>query len=126
MSVSDDLTGQVFYNLTVLYHIRGSVWMCSCACGNLREVTSGNLTGNKIRSCGCLKYKRKHGYCTKEKNRGRNSEYRIYADYGERGITVCERWCEFGNFFADMGSKPQNYTLERRDNNLGYSPDNCY
>jgi hypothetical protein len=52
--------------------------------------------------------------------------------YGARGITVCNRWnpakrgC-FGNFLCDMGPKPApNYSIERSNNNLGYSKRNCY
>jgi hypothetical protein len=50
----------------------------------------------------------------------------LYGNYGARGITVCEQWYHFKNFVSDMGMKPdQTYTLERANNSLGYSPDNC-
>lgn len=48
-----------------------------------------------------------------------------YVNYGGRGIVVCKRWHTFENFYADMGNPPSGFTLERKDNSKGYSPDNC-
>lgn len=59
--------------------------------------------------------------------RCRNPKHTSYHNYGARGITVCERWMEFENFVQDMGKRPSSdYSIERKKNNLGYCPENCY
>lgn len=54
-----------------------------------------------------------------------NPANRSYARYGGRGIHVCNRWRSWSSFRADMGLPAPGLSLERRDNSLGYSPDNC-
>ncbi len=114
-------------------------YTCKCDCGSQKDVYSGNLLSGKSKSCGCLSAEMAkdrettHGmsgtktyaaYCSMLSRVGgstTNSDY-----YTERGIDVSLEWKEcFGNFFADMGECPEGMWLERIDNNLGYSKENC-
>lgn len=60
------------------------------------------------------------------KERCHNKNHPRFSDYGGRGITVCDKWRDsFSAFFKDMGNRPENMTLERVNNDLGYSKENC-
>lgn len=139
-----DITGQRFGRLIALEPTKkrffGSiVWFCRCRCGNKREIPSGSLSSGHTRSCGCLqreelaKKRTIHGMCeTSIYNvwrhmiqRCENPKNKAYKNYGGRGITVCERWHKFENFYKDMGPRPEGLTLERKDNDGNYKPGNC-
>lgn len=71
-----------------------------------------------------------YGFCTYNiwqamRDRCLNKNNPYYKNYGGRGITICERWDSYANFKQDMGERPYRYTLERKDNNRGYSKRNC-
>lgn len=111
------------------------LWLCNCACGTEKTVLEYNLQSGNSTSCGCANRESivKHGRSrTKLFNiwqnmldRCRNTNNKQYADYGGRGIKVCERWHEFANFAADMGSPEKGLSLERLNNAEGYCPENC-
>lgn len=62
----------------------------------------------------------------KMKERCLNTNCVAYKDYGGRGITICERWLlSYESFLLDMGRRPAGRSLERIDNSLGYSKENC-
>ena len=63
------------------------------------------------------------------KERCYNPNYSQYKDYGGRGIEVCDRWLHsFENFYEDMSEMPddgQRYTIDRKNNDGNYTPENC-
>jgi hypothetical protein len=122
---------------------RKKLWKCACDCGREVVVTASDFA--KMKSCGCLRAEKAsqrrttHGFLRggavppeyrvwrSMKGRCLNPRDRDYKDYGGRGITVCDRWLtSFQAFFEDMGPRPYaKATIERIDNDLGYSKENC-
>jgi hypothetical protein len=105
-----------------------------CHCGRLHVFATSTLKNPRVKGCGCGNNAVMHGkvntpeYRTWAAMKARcfNPAVVAYPDYGGRGITVCGHWLDFKNFYADMGPKPSaRHTIERRNNNGDYEPDNC-
>lgn len=136
--------GKKFNRLTVLSHahnIHSHIHLnCICECGNEHITRYDRLINGTVNSCGCLTIEKaairmtKHGmhlsriYCIWEGMIGR-CERKLnesYHNYGGRGITVCERWHNFENFYNDTKEGyADNLTLDRFPNRNGnYEPSN--
>lgn len=125
------------------------MWLCQCDCGTVRPVNGGSLRRHLSSSCGCLSAEKRaeaarsrakhHGKGERlyavwigMKNRCNNPHDKHYPDYGGRGIKLCEEWSDYSVFrqwamlagydpLADKGE----CTIERVNNDAGYSPENC-
>jgi hypothetical protein len=131
-----DLTGKQFGRITVLSRItdrkRNRVWKCRCECGTVREIYGGHLSAGSTTSCGeCQKH---HGSRTtlyhvwhNIKTRCVTGSAKATKDYKGRGIFLCREWYNFGTFrtWAESNGYRVGLSVERVENNAGYSADNC-
>lgn len=139
-----DLTDKIFGRLTVKEKYKHSKssrikWICLCDCGSECTIAGQELKRGETESCGCIRREKNNRYShgmvdtrpyiiwANMKQRCLNHNHHSYPDYGGRGITIDERWLNsFESFWEDMeDGYSAGLTLDRKNNDLGYGPDNC-
>lgn len=116
---------------------------CKCDCGKTHIVPFRDLRYGNVKSCGCLAVEKfterftKHGLSHKHplyhiwkgmRSRCMSKSSHAYRDYGGRGITLCDEWkSDFKSFYdwSLQNGWSEDKSIDRIDNNKGYSPDNC-
>lgn len=104
---------------------------CKCvSCGYTKSVRKDKIKLGYPKNCFCDRgamgmHNTKVYHVWKEmRQRCSNKKNKAYKYYGGRGITLCDSWSDFRNFYSDMGD-PNGLTLERDDNDGNYCPENC-
>lgn len=127
------------------------IWRCLCSCGNETYVTTADLRSGNTKSCGCLQKEKAtrhllsisatHGLSrdangkktrlfriwTGIKTRCFNDHDKAFKNYGGRGIKFCTEWLNFEAFhnWATESGYSDTLSIERKDTNGNYEPDNC-
>lgn len=145
-----NIIGNVYGKLTVIEELKPIMskenipsrnFLLLCVCGNKIERLHKSLhTTNPLSSCGCQMKFRKSGNASHRKSKTRlykvwacikqrcfNSKCPSYLKYGAVGISICDRWLNFQNFYEDLfQTYSDGLTLDRFPNQKGnYEPSNC-
>lgn len=137
--VISEAEAKEYFNKTKAKFIYKRTWLCLCDCGEQKIVSQELLRRGETKSCGCLRREvfltmiSSHGLCETPtynswramKERCTNTKNLHYDIYGGRGISFPEKWANFEGFYEDMGERPDGKTLDRVNNDLGYSKENC-
>lgn len=137
----DQMIGKKFGKWTVLSYAFTKRYyrhyQVQCACGHIQNMCGSELKKGRTLQCYICNSNvtNKEGNSRLKKNsysswkcmiqRCTNPKWPSYKYYGAKGITVCEEWKDFDNFYRDMGDRENHFSLDRIDNKKGYSKSNC-
>lgn len=141
-NLSEKWLGQRFGKLTVIGYGHDDrhnqyLWKCRCDCGKELYVHPANAKMGRVHSCGCLqrekatthgqRYTQLYRTWVDMRRRCRDSKHPTYANYGGRGIKVCDEWQSFEVFeqWALSHGYTDTLTIDRIDVNGNYEPSNC-
>src|SRR5690349_9817024 len=133
------LIGERFGRAVIIGYAENG-YTCRCDCG--RTFTNDHVAGfrnGRIKSCGCLRrdkfiamstrhgksYSRVRNCWANMIQRCTNRNHPHWKNYGGRGISVCDRWLNFENFYRDMGDPPEELSIDRVNNDGNYELQNC-
>lgn len=118
-----------------------NVVLVRCECGVEKEVYVSRMMTDPDANCGCIaraaagmahrthgrSQERLHHIWSGMKRRCENANNSNYKNYGGRGINICSEWQDYEVFrtWALANGYADDLTIDRKDNNKGYSPDNC-
>ncbi len=141
--------GAVFFRWTIVgsptrrFSPKGkprAVYPCRCECGTTKEVAAGRLLRSLTMSCGCIALERASAKTSTHREtrtplwktwrnmRDRCNPSRCLKRYGGRGIRVCDEWMSSYEAFRDWAlanGYRDDLTIERKDINGNYEPENC-
>lgn len=142
-----NLSGERFGRWAVIRRARNKngrvCWLCKCDCGKEKNIVSHSLIRGDSKSCGCLRREvtvqrstthgmrdsRLYQIWSNMKTRCSNPNSTTnWPNYGGRGIRVCDEWYNSFEAFAEWAlanGYRDDLTLDRKDNDGNYTPDNC-
>lgn len=135
-----EMSGRAFGGWSVRSYAGKGLWVCHCRCGAERLVSGKSLRRGGSKQCReCMQsagLRRSHGGCGSRlymiwagmKARCLNKRHANYGHYGARGISVCDEWASDFAVFRDWAftnGYGDTLTIDRKDNDLGYFPENC-
>ena len=133
----EDLTGRTFGRRKVLgpapkkYQKENRKWLCRCVCGKESVIKGSNLLSGRAKGCKqCNDASRKKPYegrynflCSMAE--GRTTVELSYEEYLSFTETCECHYCDETILWEPYGSFSNGHHLDRKDNSLGYSLENC-